>query len=67
MSLPCAYANLRAKAIPEPIGKSRASVDVDTCTVDSSAERLRVEVVLRDDGIGVVRGMIVDVLHGVLQ
>ena len=54
--------NLRAKAVPKPIRKSRTGIPESPGRVHSSDKRRSVLFRFRDDRVGMVRGMGVDVL-----
>ena len=61
VSLARADADLGPEPVTEPVREPRARVDKDSRAVDAPAERLGVRVTLRDDTVGVVGGVVVDV------
>lgn len=55
------YPDLSTEPVPEPVGEARAGVDIRPCRVNRPAELGGVDLVLSDDRVGVVRGVLVDV------
>ena len=64
MQLVVRDADLRAQAVFEAVGEARRCVDHHRGRVDFAQEAHRVRVVLRDDGVRVLRRIRVDVLDG---
>ncbi len=56
-------ADLRAEAVLEAVGEARRGVHHHRARIDFAQETLRVRVVLGDDGVGVRRAVLGDVLH----
>lgn len=64
MRLSRAHSHLRPESVPEPVCEPRTRIHKYSGAVDPSAERLCVGVVLGDDAVGVVGGVVVDVGDG---
>lgn len=64
MRLPRAHSHLRPKPVPKPIREPRTSIDKHASTINTPTERLGVGLILRDDAVRVMRGMVVDVRDG---
>ena len=66
MELACRNAHFRAEAVPEPVGKAGGRVLVNTSRVDKLHEPCGGIDVFRDNGIGMVGAVPVDVIDGFL-
>ena len=61
MNLVGGDANFRAQAVFKAIGKARGGIDHHACAVHRAQKLVRAGVVFRDDGVGVVAAVRVDV------
>ena len=66
-SLPVEMPNFRAEAVPEPVGKAGGRVLVNTSRVDKLHEPRGGIDIFRDDGIGVMGAVPVDVIDGFIH
>ena len=67
MELACRNAHFRAEAVPEPVGKAGGRVLVNTSRVDKLHEPCGSIDIFRDDGIGMMGAVPVDVIDGFLH
>src|SRR5215472_8208230 len=57
-------ADLRAQPVFEAVGEARGGIDHDRARIDLAQEARRVAVMLGDDGVGVLRAVLRDMVDG---